>query len=120
MVGLDERVSAALAGVYDPCSIAAGRPTSLIDMGLTTGWTFDAGTLRVTFCVTFAGCTMAPHFTEAARVELAKIAGVERVETIVDTSYIWQPMNSIAMHGQPQAWRTRGKRAGPDLSAVPS
>jgi len=117
---LDDAVRAALAHVYDPCSIAAGRPTSLIDMGLTTGWAFDAGTLRITFCVTFAGCTMAPHFTEAARVELAKIAGVECVETIVDTRHVWQPLNPIAMRGEPQAWRKRGARATLDLSAAPS
>ena len=106
---MDERIAAALAGVHDPCSIAAGRPTSLVDMGLVTGWTLVDGTLSVTFCVTFAGCTMAPHFTEAARVELAKIAGVERVEVTVDPGFAWTPERQrrapLAMRGTPQAWR---------------
>lgn len=105
MVGLDERVTAALSQVYDPCSIAAGRPTSLIDMRLVLGWTFEAGTLTVTFGVTFAGCTMAPHFTEAAARKLAQLPGVERVETVVDTSHIWTPPTRIPMRGEPQAWR---------------
>lgn len=107
----DDAIRAALAGVHDPCSIAAGRPTSLVDMGLLTGWTFERGTLSVTFCVTFAGCTMAPHFTEAARVELAKLKGVKRVEVVVDTAFVWGPDRlagaDAKMRGTPQAWRGR-------------
>lgn len=108
MVVLDERITTALAGVYDPCSIAAGRPTSLIDMGLVTDARIADGVVSVTFCVTFAGCTMAPHFVEAARVELAKIDGVERVETHVDTAHVWEPRDRMPMQGLPQAWRGRG------------
>ena len=104
---LDDDVTAALSGVFDPCSIAAGRPTSLIDMGLVTGWTFDAGNLNITFCVTFAGCTMAPHFVEAARDELAKIAGVREVVTHIDTTHVWAPPPPAPMRGEPQAWRTK-------------
>ena len=90
MDGLDARVRAALSGIHDPCSIAAGRPTSIVDMGLVLGWTFEDGVLTVTFCVTWPGCTMAPHFIEAARDALAKIAGVERVKTQVDAAHVWE------------------------------
>ncbi len=107
MVGLDERVSAALAGVYDPCSIAAGRPTSLVDMGLVLDVTMEGTTLHITFCVTFAGCTMAPHFVEAARTELLKIEGVDQVETRVDTAHVWEPMGRVELRGVPKAWRDR-------------
>lgn len=107
MDDLGGAISAALAGVYDPCSIAAGRPSSLIEMGLVTGWSLENGVLTVTFCVTFAGCTMAPHFTEAARVELAKLPGVREVVTVVDTAYVWEPRGAIPMRGVPQAWRER-------------
>jgi metal-sulfur cluster biosynthetic enzyme len=107
---LDERISAALAHVYDPCSIAAGRPTSLVDMGLLIDARIEAGTAHATFCVTFAGCTMAPHFIEAARVELAKIEGVEHVETRVDTNHAWTPIVPRPMRGEPQAWRTHPSR----------
>jgi metal-sulfur cluster biosynthetic enzyme len=103
---LGERIAAALAGVYDPCSVAAGRPISVVDMGLVTGWSLDAGVLSVVFCVTFAGCTMAPHFVAAARAELAQIPGVTAVHTRVDTAHIWHPPAPAPMHGKPQAWRT--------------
>jgi len=107
VVGLDERVNAALSTVYDPCSIAAGRPTSLVDMGLVTATRMEGTTLHITFCVTFAGCTMAPHFVEAARAELLKIEGVEQVETFVDTAHVWKQMTRVEMRGEPQAWRAR-------------
>lgn len=104
---IDDAVGAALSRVYDPCSVAAGRPQSLIDMRLVTGWTYADGVLDVTFCVTFPGCTMAPHFTEAARVELLKIDGVREVRVTVDTSHIWEPQPLAPLTGKPQAWRKR-------------
>lgn len=104
---MDERISTALAAVHDPCSVAAGRPTSIIDMGLVLDARIEGATLHVTFCVTFAGCTMAPHFVEAARAELLKIDGIARVETRIDTSHVWEPRPLVAMRGIPQEWRER-------------
>ncbi|MEQ5787198.1 DUF59 domain-containing protein [Erythrobacter sp. NFXS35] len=108
---IDEPIRAVLGKIHDPCSIAAGRPVSVLDMGLVRGWTLDGGTLTVTFCVTFAGCTMAPHFAQAAAQELALIEGVARVETVIDTDFVWTPdmMKAAPMmlRGRPQAWRER-------------
>jgi metal-sulfur cluster biosynthetic enzyme len=104
---LDQRIEAALSLVYDPCSVAAGRPLSLVDMNLVTGWTFADGVLDITFCVTFAGCTMAPHFVEAAQAELEKIDGMHVVNTHIDTDHIWTPPNPKVITGTPQSWRTR-------------
>jgi metal-sulfur cluster biosynthetic enzyme len=107
---LDQSITTALSVIYDPCSVAAGRPTSLIDMRLVTGWAFADGVLSITFCVTFAGCTMAPHFVEAARAALAAIDGVTAVITRIDTEHVWQPTAAIAMTGVPQAWRSAQNR----------
>ena len=103
----DDRVRRVLGRIHDPCSIAAGRPTSVVDLGLVLGWTLDGGVLTVRFCVTFAGCTMAPHFTQAAARDLVCLAGVERVDTLVDTGWQWAPPPPRAMTGRPQAWRER-------------
>jgi metal-sulfur cluster biosynthetic enzyme len=100
-------VRAALAGVHDPCSVAAGRPTSIADMGLVLDARLHDGVLVVTFGVTWAGCTMAPHFTEAARTVLMDLPGVERVKAMVDTAAQWVPPRRVAMRGTPQAWRER-------------
>lgn len=104
----DADIHAALAGVHDPCSVAAGRPLSLVAMGLLRGWDLEAGTLSVRFAVTFAGCTMAPHFLRAAEAELAKLPGVARVVATVDTGFAWTPdlmPPPPPMRGTPQAWR---------------
>ena len=109
-MSLDAAVHAALAGVYDPCSVAAGRPLSLADMGLLLGAEQDGATLRVRFAVTFAGCTMAPHFLAAAEAALRALPGVDSVEARVDTGFAWTPDRMAAappMRGTPQAWRTR-------------
>lgn len=111
MEGIDDAIRAVLGRIHDPCSIAAGRPVSVLDMGLVRGWEREGGVLTVTFCVTFAGCTMAPHFAQAAAHDLAVLPGVERVETVIDTSFVWTPdkMRAAApeMRGRPQAWRER-------------
>lgn len=108
---IDDRIRAVLDTIHDPCSIAAGRPVSVLDMGLVRDWTLDSGTLTVTFCVTFAGCTMAPHFVQAAAQGLALIDGVDRVETVIDTDFVWTPDRMKAaptvLRGRPQAWRDR-------------
>lgn len=117
---LDERIADLLDCIYDPCSVAAGRPTSIRAMGLVRGWRLEGGVLTVTFCVTFPGCTMAPHFTEAAREALTGLPGVERVETVVDTSVEWTPPPFAPMRGEPQAWRSRPSPIGRGrLAAVP-
>lgn len=111
---IDAAIRDELRQIYDPCSVAAGRPQSVLDMGLVLDWTLsDSGELEVRFCVTFPGCTLAPHFLEAARERLAAISGVAAVRTWVDTSHVWQPP-SAAPHTpppqyRPQEWRIRQK-----------
>lgn len=90
-MSFDGAVRALLNTIYDPCSVAAGRPLGLVDMGLVLGWTLDTGTLRLTFCTTSGECMMAPHFTEAARERLASLPGVARVEIAIDHDFVWTP-----------------------------
>ncbi|AOL23841.1 Metal-sulfur cluster biosynthetic enzyme [Erythrobacter litoralis] len=107
---LDDRIRIELDRVKDPCSVASGRPTGLVEMGLVLGWEIEDRTLRVTFCVTFPGCTMAPHFIEAAREALEQFDEFDRVETRVDTDHIWRRpagLRTVEMEGEPQAWRKR-------------
>lgn len=104
-------IRAALAGIHDPCSIAAGRPTDLFDMGLVLGWRQDGRTLHLRLAVTFAGCTMAPHFVEPARAALLALPGISEAVVTVDTNFAWTPDRmaraAVPMQGRPQAWRDR-------------
>jgi metal-sulfur cluster biosynthetic enzyme len=92
MSELDERIEETLHRVYDPCSLAAQNPISLVDMGLVREWTLDeAGHLDVRMCVTSACCTMSPHFVRASEAELAKLEGVTSVTVRVDAAVFWTP-----------------------------
>lgn len=78
--------------VYDPCSVAAGAPLSIYDMGLVERWTLDReGTLRVTLCVTFGACTMFPHFVRGAEETLAGLPDVRRILVEIDHTIEWSP-----------------------------
>jgi metal-sulfur cluster biosynthetic enzyme len=123
---LEAQVVEALHRVFDPCSLAANAPLSLIDMGLIRDWRIDReGNLTVRACVTSACCTMAPHFVRAAEEQLAKIPGVTSVRVELDPAFFWTP-EAMSPHGKaalearrrrsieltglrPQQWReTRG------------
>ncbi len=88
----DAQIRAALGRVYDPCSLAANNPLSLIDMGLVREWRVDEhGDLEVRMCVTAPSCLMAPKFLGAAREELRKIEGIGEVSVEVDPTIMWTP-----------------------------
>lgn len=87
---LDNAVRRCFESIYDPCSVAAGTPVSLYDMGLLEGWSLSAnGILTVRLCVTFGACTMAPHFIRAAETSLSGLDGVREVTVEIDTDVLW-------------------------------
>ncbi|MEO0411400.1 MAG: iron-sulfur cluster assembly protein [Pseudomonadota bacterium] len=112
---LDDQIRTVLSAVHDPCSVAAGRPMSVLDMGLVLGWTLKGGALSVRFCVTSASCSMAPHFTQAAKEELLKLEAIEEVQVDIDTDHLWLPdqmkQPKVEMKGEPQSWRKRVPQA---------
>ncbi len=125
---LDKDVETALRRVHDPCSIAAGCPVSIVDMGLVRDWELDEqGTLFVTMCVTSKSCMMAPHFTRAAEDELRRLNGVTDVRIDIDPGVFWttdmmteagqRAINEnrqrylTATKARPQQWRESGHGA---------
>jgi metal-sulfur cluster biosynthetic enzyme len=97
---LDAAVVACFRSIYDPCSVAAATPVSLYDMGLLDSWSLSgAGVLSVRLCVTFAACTMAPHFIRAAEESLGSLPGVREVQVEVDTSVVWTT-ERMSEHGR--------------------
>jgi len=87
---LEAAVRSCFESIYDPCSVAAGTPVSLYDMGLLKGWELsDQGRLTVQLCVTFGACSMAPHFARAAEESLGKLDGVRAVTVEIDTGVLW-------------------------------
>jgi metal-sulfur cluster biosynthetic enzyme len=112
---LDARIADALGTVYDPCSMAAKNPLSIVDMGLILGWNLDAEmNLTVKMCVTGPTCFMGPKMMEAARQELAKISELRAVSIELDPTVFWDETKMTAEgQRQRQAWVSRAKRARP-------
>lgn len=94
-----------LETVMDPCSVAAGRPVSIVAMGLVTDITTQGSNITLTLRTTFPGCTMAPKFAEAAEEQLCTLPGVETVEVVIDPTFTWSPdqarPEARALHLQP-------------------
>lgn len=91
-VALDEAaVRAALDAVVDPCSVAAGAPLSLAEMGLLRGVEVDGGAVRVSIAVTGPGCMFLGLLLSSARDAVAAVPGVRSVDVALDTAAVWDP-----------------------------
>jgi metal-sulfur cluster biosynthetic enzyme len=124
---LDPEISRALGCVFDPCSIGANTPLSVIDMGLVLGWSVEGSHLDVRLCVTSPCCTMAPNIARAAESALLLVPGIETVEVTIDPAMRWTPARmseegrsrlahrrEASIHRddlKPQQWRTARGRA---------
>jgi metal-sulfur cluster biosynthetic enzyme len=88
-------VREALDAVVDPCSVVAGAPAGLVQMGLVRALELsegDAGaTIRVRIGVTEPGCLMGASFAAQARAQLERLDGVARVEIELDHANDWMP-----------------------------
>lgn len=92
----DALVAAALADICDPCSLAAGAPLSLVDMGLLRSCSYDDGVLTVRLGVTGPGCTFFGAFGEAARLAVAALPGVREARVVIDTTTVWDESRMTA------------------------
>ena len=89
---LDGAIEAALGRVFDPCSLAAHAPVSIVEMGLVLGWRVDeAANVTVRMCVTSPCCTLAPNIAAGAERELRRIDGLGEVTVEMDAATFWTP-----------------------------
>jgi metal-sulfur cluster biosynthetic enzyme len=90
-----ERISELLNTVIDPCSVAAGAPAGLVDMGLIRELEVDEGeegaTVRVVVRVTHPSCMMAPLFLAQVQNLLHREPDVVAVDAKLDTGFDWTP-----------------------------
>ncbi len=119
IVEIDRRLDV----VKDPCSLAAGTPLGLAEMGLVRGRDYDrtTGTLTVRLCVTSPACFLSGQMVDGIRGQLADIPGVRTVEVEIDSSHRWSHDDAtpaardrlthnraviVELHGlRPQMWR---------------
>lgn len=86
-------VMRALNAISDPCSVTAGCPAGLVDMGLVRDVDIrlaDGGAVvDVTLSITEPGCLMAAPFTVQATTALRSLPGVSDAQVRVDPSLPW-------------------------------
>jgi metal-sulfur cluster biosynthetic enzyme len=89
------QIRAQLNLVLDPCSVVAGAPAGLDEMGLVRELQLtetDAGTeILVRIGVTEPGCLMGASFAVNARRQLEGLPGVATVDVQLDHRADWEP-----------------------------
>jgi metal-sulfur cluster biosynthetic enzyme len=79
-----------LNAIVDPCSIAAGMPIGLVDMGIVQSVEVQGDAVRITLLPTFPGCIYTAVFSDEIARRLAEVGWTGEVAIELDTSgSIW-------------------------------
>jgi len=112
---LVDRVRTCLNEVIDPCSVTAGAPAGLVDMGLVRTLEVarrDDGRTEavVAIGITHPFCMMAGVFLNEVRKRLAEIDGLDHAEVSLDSDTMWTPEQMTPAYRErlSGARRTRG------------
>jgi metal-sulfur cluster biosynthetic enzyme len=112
-VAIDE----VLSGVFDPCSVSAGVPLSILAMGLVKSVTVgEDGNVVVTLRLTSPGCVEgAMKFTHEIEQGLGTLPGVRGVEVCFDEALDWseRDITNEGRHLLQIARRSRIQRSAP-------
>jgi len=91
----EDTIRAELNEILDPCSVVAGAPAGLDEMGLVRGLSVSEGpggvAIEVRIGVTEPGCMMGASFAVRARERLEVLAGVVAVDVQLDHDADWEP-----------------------------
>jgi metal-sulfur cluster biosynthetic enzyme len=135
MKSIDQRVMSALDEVIDPCSVTAGAPLSVVDMGLVSDLVVsEEGGVSLQLRATSAMCTMIAGIMKDAEQRLARVEGITTVHVTLHGGTIWteadmteKGRSALAARRQrsraevavrPHEWKTR--RQPSPRSAEPS
>lgn len=114
-MSMRDRIDAALATVYDPCSVRCNAGMSIVDMGLVTGLDVEAdGTVRLALRPTSPWCTMIGSIMMGIEERLAEIDEIGEVVITIDNVRPWSeaemtPAGRGILHGA----RTRSRAIAP-------
>jgi len=91
----EDRVRAELNEILDPCSVVAGAPAGIDEMGLIRALCMTevpgGVAIEVRIGVTEPGCMMGASFAVRARERLEALAGVVAVDVALDHASDWEP-----------------------------
>ena len=90
-LALIARIKAALARVTEPCSIAFGKPISIVEMGLIERIDVLEGNAEITLCLTDAACVHFAGMQRFIRDELLELPEISTVEVKQTLDRLWTP-----------------------------
>jgi len=110
----EARVRDELNGIIDPCSITAGVPAGMDDMGLISDIQVsddgaDGQRISVKIGLTDPTCMLLGAFANEARERLAELPGVTGVDVMLDHEMEWTP-DMLAPHYQQRLTEHRARR----------
>ena len=89
---LREEIVRRLDEILDPCSVAAGTPMGLAEMGLVDSIEISqAGDVAIRLCLTSPGCHMVAYMESEAIARVGPLAGVRTVAVRGDCGLDWSP-----------------------------
>jgi len=90
MSALRQRVIESLGSVFDPCSLTAGAPLSVVDMGLITELTIDdVDAVGITMRPTSGMCTLIAGIMASVEETVARVSGVTSVRVSLNADSQW-------------------------------
>ncbi len=91
----EDAIRAELNEIVDPCSVVAGAPAGIDEMGLIRALSVNEApggvAIEVRIGVTEPGCMMGASFAIKARERLEALAGVAAVDVQLDHAADWEP-----------------------------
>ena len=93
---LESAVRECLNTIVDPCSVTAGAPAGLGDMGLVNMVRIDLGDdgrrcAVIKIGITHPFCMMAGVFLNEAQKRVVLIDGIDTVDVTLDSDTVWTP-----------------------------
>jgi metal-sulfur cluster biosynthetic enzyme len=110
-------VRAQLNAIIDPCSLAAGAPAGLDEMGLVRGVEVEAtpggAVIRVRIGLTEPGCMIGASFITRAHERLEPLPGVASVEVTLEHDCDWTPADLDPSYAQKLQTVRKARRSRP-------
>lgn len=90
---LEESVRDAVGSLYDPCSLTAAMPVTIVDLGIVRSvHVDDEGNVEIKIGTTSPGCLLCPSVIWRGLQEtVGAIPGVRSVKLSVDPTFFWTP-----------------------------
>ena len=116
----ESTIRAALNEIADPCSVVAGAPAGIEEMGLVRRLSLSEQpggvAVEVHIGVTEPGCMMGASFAIRARERLEALAGVVEVDVRLDHAADWHPRDIDPDYAMRLAAVRAGRRAEYDAA----